>query len=85
MYIDSYQLIGCNRWYNCHLYNQPNYDKLDTITLKSTQSDVAEWDSLRHLSLIVKIEEEFDLDFDPIEIGDMTSVASICAYIKQNI
>jgi acyl carrier protein len=59
--------------------------KVDTITLKSTQSDVAEWDSLRHLSLIVKIEEEFDLDFDPIEIGDMTSVASICAYIKQNI
>ena len=31
-----------------------------------------------------KIEEEFDLDFDPTEIGDMTSVASICAYIKQN-
>lgn len=59
--------------------------KVDTITLDSTQSDVAEWDSLRHLSLIVKIEEEFDLDFDPIEIGDMTSVASICAYIKQNI
>ena len=59
--------------------------KVDTITLDSTQSDVAEWDSLRHLSLIVKVEEEFDLDFDPIEIGDMTSVASICAYIKQNI
>lgn len=59
--------------------------KVDTITLDSTQSDVAEWDSLRHLSLIVKIEEEFDLDFDPIEIGDMTSVASICANIKQNI
>jgi len=58
--------------------------KVDTITINSTQSDVAEWDSLRHLSLIVKIEEEFDLDFDPIEIGDMTSVASICAYIKQN-
>lgn len=59
--------------------------KVDTITINSTQSDLAEWDSLRHLSLIVKIEEEFDLDFDPIEIGDMTSVASICAYIKHNI
>ena len=58
--------------------------KVDTITINSTQSDVAEWDSLRHLSLIVKIEEEFDLDFDPSEIGDMTSFASICAYIKQN-
>ena len=34
MYIDSYQLIGCNRWYNCHLYIQPNYDKVDTIMRK---------------------------------------------------
>lgn len=59
--------------------------KVNTITAKTTQAEVAEWDSLRHLSLIVEIEEEFDLDFDPIEIGDMTSVASICAYIKQNI
>ena len=58
--------------------------KVNTITLETTQADVAEWDSLRHLSLIVKIEEEFDLDFDPIEIGDMTSVTSICAYINQN-
>ena len=58
--------------------------KVDTITLETTQADVAEWDSLRHLSLIVKIEEEYDLDFDPTEIGDMASVTSICAYINQN-
>ena len=58
--------------------------KVTTITLETAQADIAEWDSLRHLSLIVKIEEEFDLDFDPTEIGDMTSVASICAYINQN-
>jgi acyl carrier protein len=61
-----------------------NFFKVNSITASTLQTDIADWDSLRHLSLIVKIEEEFDVDFDPTEIGDMTSVASILNYINMN-
>lgn len=43
----------------------------------TSQKTCAEWDSLRHLNLIVELEMEFDVSFEPEEIAQMTSVVSI--------
>lgn len=47
------------------------------------QNDLENWDSLRHLNLIIELEEAFDVSYEPEEIGDMTSLDKIIAITKE--
>ena len=51
----------------------------DTVVLKeeTTAADVAEWDSLTHLSLISDIEDEFDVKFTLNEISGSKNVGEL--------
>lgn len=41
------------------------------------QEHIDNWDSLRHLNLIVELEEAFDVSFEPEEISEMISIEKI--------
>lgn len=41
------------------------------------QEQIDNWDSLRHLNLIVELEEAFDVSFEPEEISEMISIEKI--------
>jgi acyl carrier protein len=47
------------------------------------QENIENWDSLRHLNLIVELEETFDKSFEPEEISEMTSIEKIIAFIEK--
>ena len=47
-----------------------------------TQNLCNEWDSLRHLNLIIELEKEFDASFEPEEISEMTSYNKINEILK---
>ncbi len=38
---------------------------------------VPDWDSVGHIKLIMALEEEFEVQFDPDDIGDLSSYAVI--------
>ena len=42
-----------------------------TIFDNATQKDIAKWDSLQHLNLIVEIEDKYDISIDPEDISEM--------------
>lgn len=42
-----------------------------------------EWDSFKHLDILVRLEKEFNISFTPEEIGKMTSVAEIIEVIDE--
>ncbi len=48
-----------------------------TINNESSPDNVEEWDSLKHMNIIIAIEEEFNLTFSDEEIGDMLNVQLI--------
>lgn len=50
----------------------------DDISMQSTP----QWDSLRHMKLILAIEQEFDIEFDDEEIHMNFDAPSIRASIK---
>jgi acyl carrier protein len=54
----------------------------ETLTLESSQDTVPEWDSLKHLNLVVEIESEFEIEIDPEEIGEMYSIKAILDLIQ---
>ena len=45
----------------------------ETIDSTVSQTNHENWDSLRHLSFISELEEEFDVEFEPEEIAEMSS------------
>jgi acyl carrier protein len=52
----------------------------------TSQKNLSAWDSLRHLNLIVALEDEFDVSFEPEQIAIMTSFAAIMEELnKENL
>lgn len=47
------------------------------VNLESTMDEIPEWDSLKHIQLIIAIEEEFDITIDFSDTLDMTSISAI--------
>jgi len=49
----------------------------EDIALTTDQHNCEKWDSLRHLNLIVELEDAFDMEFEPEEIAEMKSVSAV--------
>lgn len=55
---------------------------LDEISDNFSQINSKDWDSLRHLNLIVALEEEFDIFFTDNEITSLNSYKEIIDIVK---
>ena len=51
--------------------------KPENIQENSSPDTVANWDSMKHIDLILSLEEEFNLEFDEKEISEMMSFKNI--------
>jgi len=49
----------------------------DEILLNALQEDVKGWDSIRHMNLVVALEQEFDVQFSGIQIAEMMGIELI--------
>jgi acyl carrier protein len=58
---------------------------IKNITEDLNQKDVVFWDSLRHLNLIVELEEKFDISFEPEEISEMVTFKKVIYYVNQKL
>jgi len=58
---------------------------IDNASEETSQKNCAEWDSLHHLDLILNLEDEFDLSFEPEEIAEMIDYPAVEAMVKQKI
>jgi acyl carrier protein len=58
---------------------------IENITDDLNQKDVTFWDSLRHLNLIVELEEKFEISFEPEEIAEMITFKKVISYINQKL
>ena len=54
----------------------------EVITTTSTAEDVAGWDSLGHVNLMMSIEQTFDVQLDVEDFPKLTSVPAILEYLK---
>jgi acyl carrier protein len=56
---------------------------VDRVTAASSVEDIAGWDSLAQISILLTVESEFGARFTPEEMGRLTSVAKILAAIER--
>lgn len=53
----------------------------DKVTPQSSPETIGEWDSLRHLNLVLDLEVRFGVKFTPEEIEQMSSIGAIVKLI----
>jgi acyl carrier protein len=51
------------------------------ITEDSTMEDIAEWDSLGHVHIMVALEQAFDLYLDVEDFAELDSVPAILSFL----
>ena len=60
------------------------FDKEDlSINQATSADDIAEWDSLAHITLLQSIQDEFDVDFTIDEITEMKNVGDMIDLIRR--
>ena len=55
---------------------------ISRISDNSSPESLTEWDSIKHLNLIVALEEEFAVEFDDIEIAEASRIPQIIKFLK---
>lgn len=55
------------------------------ISIESSQDNLDNWDSLKHLDLVTTIEEEFEIEFPIEEIGNLVSFKLISIVLKEQL
>ncbi len=60
-------------------------DQLSINPEKIKNPQTLKWDSLKHISLVTAIEDEFDVFFDPEEISEMLNYNSIVKIVKEKL
>lgn len=55
----------------------------DEVTPETSTDSVESWDSFRHLQLILSVEGEYGVQFDPQQVPDLTTVSKLQAALEQ--
>ena len=58
---------------------------IETINEESSQDSIEQWDSMKHLDVIVALEEEFGVDIPIEEVGNMTNFKYIKLIIEEQL
>ena len=56
---------------------------MEDIDRTCSQKNCEKWDSLAHLNLIVELESEFGVTFEPEDIGEMTSFEGVISHLEK--
>ena len=55
------------------------------LSLTTSPNDIGSWDSLNHVILIKKIEEEFKVEFDLFEVIELKNTGDIINAIQKRL
>lgn len=55
------------------------------IRPESSPENLEAWDSVQHLNLVLALEQEFGVPFDPEDIDQMKTVGAISALVQRKL
>lgn len=55
----------------------------ELVTPELSFGDIPQWDSMGHMEVMMRLEENFGVEINPDTIANLISVPEICTYIDQ--
>lgn len=77
----SEEILGKVRLIVSDIFNVP----LEEITSESSPESIENWDSMQQLNLVLSLEDEFSVNFEPEEIEKLTDVKAIVVLIQKKL
>ncbi len=56
-----------------------------SVNDETTAADIDRWDSLRHITLLAAVEDEFDIEFSMGQTVRMKNVGEMVDYIEEEV
>jgi acyl carrier protein len=53
-----------------------------SVTPESSPKSIESWDSVQHLNLVLALEEQFGIQFEPDEMDGMKDIGAIAALVE---
>ena len=53
------------------------------VTMETSITNCEKWDSLRHLNLVIALEEAYNVSFEPEDIAKMKSIVEIEKQLRE--
>lgn len=66
------------------IYNEVFKEDVN-LNLTTSPNDIESWDSLNHILLIKRIEEEFEFEFDLFEVIELKNTGDIIRTIQKHL
>ncbi len=86
------EAAGLSSWqkrFDCTLFMHKQLEKIfsqafgvDKIDMTMSIDNVAGWDSMAHVGLILALQKEFSISIPPADAIELTSVKSIIRYLE---
>lgn len=57
----------------------------EKVSETTSIGDYPQWDSMGHLAILSKVEEEFDINFEPEEMMDLEDVSDIIKAVNDKL
>tara|TARA_B110001452_G_scaffold257204_1_gene251188 strand:+ start:2081 stop:2320 length:240 start_codon:yes stop_codon:yes gene_type:complete len=55
---------------------------LDSVSISMTPSDVENWDSMKHIMLLLAVESDFELKFSDLEMVSIGTLAELIDLVE---
>ena len=55
---------------------------LDSVSITMTPSNVVNWDSMKHIMLLLAVESDFELKFSDVEMVSIGTLAELIDLVK---
>ena len=56
----------------------------ETIADNASQMDLSEWDSVRHMNVVLALENDFGIEFEDAELPTLTSLPLLVTAIEKH-
>lgn len=56
-----------------------------SVDESSSPDTIQAWDSLKHLELVLALEQQFGITFDPEEIAEMLSLEIVIDFVRERL
>jgi acyl carrier protein len=57
----------------------------ESIGDNASQTELSDWDSVRHMNVVLALENDFDIEFDDAELPKLTSLPMLVAAVERHV
>jgi acyl carrier protein len=56
-----------------------------TLSAETTSNEIEGWDSMSHVTMLMAVEDHFNIEFKPFEIANLKNVGALVSLVEKKL